>query len=384
VTALAIEHYGRVTDDALAELRAKIGQEMRISAPPYLTEANADAIRHWAEGIGDRNPLWTDPEYAAKTRWGMLLAPPTILYAFDRLAIGYRGGLPGIHSFFAGSNWDFRLPVRVGDKISVRVVFKDLVELKSRFAGRMFQQISEITFTNQRAEAVAVAESWGMRTERGTASDTGKYKALELASYSKHALAEIAETYQREEIRGPQPRYWEDVVEGDDLPTIIRGPYTVTTAIAFEQAWGGIFIQAHGRWFNYISRHPNAGIPSDEGVPEPPERVHWDSTLARKVGVPAAYDYGPERVAWLGSLVTNWMGDDALLRRLNVQVRRFNLIGDLTSCSGHVTDKEVVDGEHLVHVDIQATDQRGETTATGTASVVLPTRADGVTANGRG
>ena len=225
-----------MTDEALAKLRAKVGQEVRINTPPYLTEANADAIRHWAEGIGDRNPLWTDPDYAAKTRWGTLIAPPTMLYAFDRLSIGYRGGLPGIHSFFAGSNWDFRRAVRVGDKISVQVVFKDLVELPSRFAGRMFQQISEITFTNQRGEVVAVAESWGMRTERATASDTGKYRSLELASYSDEALDEIADKYRREEIRGVKPRHWEDVAEGDPIPTIIRGPYTVTTAIAFEQA----------------------------------------------------------------------------------------------------------------------------------------------------
>ncbi len=380
---MAIEHYGRISDDALAKLRAKVGQEMRVSQPPYLTEATRDAIRHWAEGIGDRNPLWTDPAYAAQTKWRGLLAPPTILYAFDRLSIGYRGGLPGIHSFFAGSHWTFHHPIRVGDQIVARVVFKDLVELSSRFAGRMFKQLSEITFTNQRGEAVAVAESWGMRTERGTASEKGKYKALELADYTQETLSEIGRAYEREEIRGARIRYWEDVREGEALPPIIRGPYTVTTAIAFEQAWGGLFIQAHGYWFDYVSRHPGAGIPNEEGVPEPPERVHWDTPFAQKVGVPAAYDYGPERISWLGTLLTNWIGDDGFLRHLNVEVRRFNLIGDLTTCQGRVTGKEVVEGQHLVHVDIAAQDQRGEATARGTATVVLPSRGSDGARNGR-
>ncbi len=37
-----------------------------------------DAIRHWADGIGDRNPFWL--------RHG--IAPPTILFAMDRVVSG--------------------------------------------------------------------------------------------------------------------------------------------------------------------------------------------------------------------------------------------------------------------------------------------------------
>lgn len=380
---MAVEHFGRVTDEALAALRSKIGQEMRVAARPYLTEASIDTIRHWADGIGDRNPIWLDPDYAARTRWGTLLAPPSILYAFDRQSIGYRGGLPGIHSFFAGGDWEYRQPIRRGDEIKARVVFKDLIELPSRFAGRMFKQLSEVTFTRQDGVVAAVAESWGMRTERTTASKKGKYKALELATYTPEEIQQIAERYRREEIRGATPRFWEDVAVGDELSPIIRGPYTVTTAIAFEQGWGGLFIHAHGNWYDLVSRHPNLGIANELGLPEPPERVHWDSDLAAKVGVPAAYDYGPERVAWLGTLLTNWIGDDGFLRRLYVEIRRFNLIGDLTTCTGRVTGKEVVDGEHRVSVEIRAEDQRGESTAQGHAMVVLPTRSQQAAGDGR-
>src|SRR3546814_20367924 len=35
---------------------------------PWNYEATRDGIRHYAHGIGDDNPLWCDPTYAAKTK----------------------------------------------------------------------------------------------------------------------------------------------------------------------------------------------------------------------------------------------------------------------------------------------------------------------------
>jgi len=90
--------------------------------------------------------------------------------------------------------------------------------------------------------------------------------------------------------------------------------------------------------------------------------------------VPSAYDYGPERVAWLGHLVTNWMGDTGMLARLTVQVRRHNLIGDTTWCRGIVTGRVLSEGRGEVTLGLSAVNQRGETIAGGQAVVVLPRR----------
>jgi hypothetical protein len=125
------------------------------------------------------------------------------------------------------------------------------------------------------------------------------------------------------------------------------------------------------RWYN---RHPKGGILNSFGAYEPPEIVHWDNDLARRVGVPAAYDYGPQRMAWLGHLMTNWMGDHGFLRNMDVQVRRFNLVGDTTWCRGKVAEKWKDGGRHLVGCEIWAEDQRGDVTAKGTATIELPPR----------
>jgi hypothetical protein len=70
-----------ITPEALPALRARIGQPVR-RPEPYIEVATRDAIRHWAHGIGDRNPFWA----------GAGVAPPTILFAMDRVVSGYVGG----------------------------------------------------------------------------------------------------------------------------------------------------------------------------------------------------------------------------------------------------------------------------------------------------
>lgn len=368
--------HGRASDDELARLRAKIGQKVTINEPPHLTEVTRDSVRHWAHATGDRNRLYLDEPYARASRHGSLLAPPCQLYAYSRISIGYRGGLPGVHSFFAGSHWRWHEPIRVGERIDTEVTFKDLVELPSKFAGRMFKQVSDVRFVNGEGRELAQAESWGMRVERVAAREKGKYKKLALAQpYTRGQLDDIAALYAQEKCRGSTTLYFEDVAAGDAVPQIVRGPYTATTAVAFEQAWGGLFIKAHGYWFDYLRRHPAAGIANAYNIPEPPEAVHWDTQLARSVGVPEAYDYGPERIAWLATMLTNWIGDDGFLAELYCEVRRFNLVGDLTYCRGKVVSTKARDARSgEVKVEIQAVDQRGDMNASGWAVVVLPRR----------
>lgn len=356
----------------LDAVRARIGQRVSVNAKPYLTEATRDAARRWAAAVGDRNRLWGDPEYAR--RWGHddTLAPPTILYAFDKMAIGYRGGLPGVHAFFGGTNWTWHRSIERGAAITADVVFKDLVEHASTFAEVSYQQISEVTYRDQDGNVIAVAEPWGMRVSRRAAQERERSRPIEVAHYTREEIDAIAAEYRAEQVRSDalDPT---TLAVGDKLPSLVRGPYTLTTAIAFEQAWGGLYVMAHGEWFDFLHRHPAAGLLNDQGVPEPPEAVHWDRDFARRAGLPEPYDYGPERVAWLGVLVTNWMGPTGFLRRLNVEVRKFNLVGDLTRLGGTVTSvTPEADDRTVIGLDVEAKNQRGERTAYGTAEVVLP------------
>ena len=96
--------------------------------------------------------------------------------------------------------------------------------------------------------------------------------------------------------------------------------------------------------------------------------------MAKHIGAPGAYDYGPERIAWLSQAMTDFVGDHGFVKKLYAEVRRFNVVGDLTRISGKVTDKFEENGEKLIECALVAHNQRGETTSFGTGIARLPSK----------
>jgi hypothetical protein len=262
--------------------------------------------------------------------------------------------------------------------ISTEAHLKDLVEHQTRFAGRAVQQTYHVDFFNQQGDLVAEADSWCFRTERDHAREQGtKYrdvKARPPRVYSEQELAEAYKLYADERVRGSTPRYWQDVTEGEALPVMFKGPMTVTGFIAYAQGWGGLYIRANKLAWKQIDAHRGLGIPNRFGIPDCPERVHWEEEFALEVGAPGAYDYGPERCSWLTHHLTNWMGDDGFLRRATCKIRRHNPEGDMLFIKGKVKRKFVEGGRHLVEIEQEARNQDDEVSVLGTGIVELPSR----------
>jgi acyl dehydratase len=370
--------FPKITEGGLDDLRRRIGVKIGATAEPWCYEATRDNIRHYAHGIGDDNPLWCDPEYAAKTSHGGILALPSFLFSTSRIVSGYVGGLPGVHAMWSGADWAWHKPVRRNDAISTEAHLKDLIEHETRFAGRAVQQIYHVDFFNQEGDKVAEADSWCFRTERDHAREQGsKYKevrAREPRRYTQEEINEGYKLYAHEEVRGGTPRYWQDVEEGEALPVMFKGPMTVTGFIAYAQGWGGLYIRANKLAWKLIDAHPGVGITNRFGIPDVPERVHWEEDFALEVGAPGAYDYGPERNSWLTHQLTNWMGDDGFLRKSHCKIRRHNPEGDMLFFNAKVKGKFVEDGRHLVEIEQEARNQDGELSVVGTGVVELPSR----------
>lgn len=365
---------GKITDEAIEAAKAMIGIQLRPEGP-YLQDATMDTLRNWCNGIGDLNPLYRDIGYATDTRYGGLIAHPMFPMAFGWLG-RTRWGLPGVHGFYAGNDWEIYRHVRPGDRVTAVERVVGVEEKHSKFSGRLVIQYVEASYFNQRSELIARAIGTCTRHERKAARDAGKYKEIEQHNYTDQERDEIDEMVLNEpqNIRGSSPRFWEDVVVGEELPTIARGPLSLMDTMGFLVGCGrghthGVVLQAAVKHPGHFFRNPEAG-----GGVEYTGIGHHRESVAKEVGVPGTYDYGPQRSSWMCTLVTNWMGDAGVLKRVRTQMRRFNIMGDTTFCKGKVIKKYIKDNTGLVDIELAAVNQRGEVTTPGLATVALPSR----------
>lgn len=372
------KQFPKITEQGMDALRQRIGVKIENTLEPWCHEATRDNIRHYAHGIGDDNPLWCDPEYAAETPYGGIIAPPSFLFACSRIISGYVGGLPGVHAMWAGADFTWHKVIRRNDEIHTEASLKDLIVHDTQFSGRAVQQIYHVRFFNGDGDLLSEADSWCFRTDRDAAREEGtKYTELKKkpdVEYSDADLAEFFRHYEEEDVRGATPRYYEDVSVGDAVPRVVKGPMTVTGFIAYAQGWGGLYIRANKLAWKQVKAHRGLGIKNKYGIPDCPERVHWEDEFATRVGAPAAYDYGPERCSWMTHHLTNWMGDSGFLRSCYTEIRRHNPVGDMLFIDGTVKRKFVEDGSGYVEVEQQALQQDGELSARGHGVVRLPMR----------
>ncbi len=365
----------KITQEMVDELLAVKGKEYPTKGQ-WNTEATRDTIRHWVEGIGDINPLYVDEAYAKKTRFGGITAPFSFLLSCEGRS--GRVGMPGIHALHAGVRFINHKPICAGDTIIASGGLHDLVEKKtSSFAKRTFVQTWFKHYRNQKGEIVSTLYDFAVRSERDTASEKGKYHGVTKHKWTEAELQDIWKGIEAEEVRGAKPRYWEDVNVGDDLRPVVKGPLTMSDVVAFKMGWGSQLvhhIRANEVRYWMMKRHPGIPIRNRLNVPDCPEAVHMDDDFAVRIGFPGWYDYGPQRVSWVANLMTNWVGDDGWVKEFYAEVRRPNIEGDVQWCKGKVTRKWVEGNEHLVACDIWAENQRGEITAPGNSTVILPSR----------
>ena len=102
------------------------------------------------------------------------------------------------------------------------------------------------------------------------------------------------------------------------------------------------------------------------------EPGHYDSGTAQKQGFQAAYADGPMITAFLGQVITDWMGINGHLIKLTVNYRTMVFPGDKLVCKGKVTHKHVEADRNLIECELWAENQGLERAVYGTATVELP------------
>lgn len=360
-----------ITDEALAEAKAMIGQDLIIEQSNY--EASRDTIRGYALGIGDSNPLYVDPSYAKTSQFGSLIAPPTFPYAIFSTIV--MPGFFGIQGIYGAARWTYHDRIVQGDVITASARVIEMIEKTGRRGGRFFVQVGETQYHNQNGQLVATCITDNLRIPRHGASGGGlTHEPRERYQYSQDELEAIEHAVFAEEVRGANTRYGEDVQTGENLVPVVKGPYEREDLLVFYSgALPDHYHASNQRWRLRRGTEINNLHPDRYKIPNS-GYGHQDTHAAREVGMPAAYDNGCQRVSWFGHLIGNWMGDAGLLAGLDVRVREPNLHGDTLWLEGIVRRKQRVDDRWLIDIDVSARNQLGVNTAVGTATAALPAR----------
>jgi acyl dehydratase len=338
----------------------------------------ADNVRDFCNYIGNPNPLYTEPARGVAGRFGRPLAPPTMVGT----AI-IAPGLRGVQWIYGGASWRFPGLFGPGDVISQtgRLIG---AEMKSgRSAAQMIVQQGRTTCTNQHGEVVVEADLYCTRIPRRRAKGGLNYAQRDVR-WTTDDLEELRERLAKQASmrRGAELRYFEDVAVGDEIQPLSFGPLRLSDialtrgSIVFGIIGGKESDGGFGYMLNHYRRHPSDSYVNPEtGVAEHPHRGHWETFMAREVGMPGIYDVGYQRLGWLSRAVTDWMGDDGRLRALEGWLRRPNIVGDVTTIAGRVVAKRRVGGQALVDCSFSGLNQADEETLTGSATVELVSRA---------
>ena len=137
--------------------------------------------------------------------------------------------------------------------------------------------------------------------------------------------------------------FWEDIEENQELPALVKDP-TTQQLVRYAGASGDFY------------------------------QIHYDKDFAIDTGLPGVIIHGALKNAFLGQLITDWIGESGTLKKLSVQYRGMDIPGEQITCTGKVLKKYSENGEYLVDCEIQLTNNKGERTTPGHATVALPTR----------
>lgn len=367
------------TDEMLADMRSRIGTQLRTEGCINNEVATRLAILRFCEGIGDDNPLWMDPEYGAASLFGGIIAPPSFIFA---CLASVQFGWAGLGGFHAETTMTFKAPIKVGDWITPRITFDGFDGPDdSQFGGRRIKDYIRQEYFNQKDELLATFICSRMRFERGEMQKRRESRKIELPHpWTEDQLRELEDAALSEVPRGATPRFWEDVQIGDEIDTVTKGPIGLTDEIAFVAAGAAPIprVAAHRISLKRYRKHPKWAFrdPTTNAL-EPVYSVHYNDYAARLQGAQIAYDVGIQRTCWGIHALTNWAGDAGFLKALTGQYRAHVYLSDAVRLGGKVVGKSVdEDGDHLVSLETWAINQRDQNVMPGTAVIALPRKGE--------
>jgi acyl dehydratase len=157
-------------------LQALVGRPMGGQGPSVAPDpVNQPMIRHWATAFADANPVYTDPDFAARSRFGGIVAPPCMLQTWTMATpklegIAARGGSPVeltgsnplslldeagyVATLASNSEFEIERYVRLGEVITATTAIESISDEKQTRIGRGYFITWLTTYTVAGGEVV--------------------------------------------------------------------------------------------------------------------------------------------------------------------------------------------------------------------------------------
>lgn len=386
---MSTDEWNQTVDDALAYHEKIKGRrtpvEWRVPATAYWTGitnryVTTDIIRRFAYAIGDPNPLWSDPNYAINTRWGSIIAPPTFEINFGQPhGIKETIHLPGFNNFDGGTAREYFTVMRPGDQIvyGVDTYLGAQEKTKPGSPTRTILLQGQRTLFNEKGEKYVEIVGSAILVGSPPGRKVGRQQPIAKVvrpHYTQEQL-DALHTYYDEELagkwrRGAEIRFWDDVVVGEEIPAVIKGPLDDSDVRSYMGGMLGYCAAFVGKWA-LIKHEPRNFLDPETGALKGDWEWHADDAEAQRRGMDYALAEGKQNQAVIGHAITNWMGDDAFLKKMDLRNRAVNYHGDMNWAKGKVIKKYVEKNEHLVDLEVWAECQDGRIHTSGTATVRL-------------
>ena len=341
------------------------------------TRITNDTIKRLVDAIGDTNPLYRDPEYAKKTRYGGIIAPPCWTFSIT-YGVYPEFATPDYSSLYVGDRLTWYLPASPGDKIDYKSAWPTNVEVKqTRTGGQTVFCDGVHEFQRHQGGIPLVRHEY---TTCYIPINTSNYSKIqsgaEKREYTQEYMESVFAAQDAEKPWGSTPHYFEDVSIGETLAPVVRGPFSVSES--------NIWTNAAGQYFFSSDRlHRMVHEQSGWGFYQPEMNVWFNlhensfddwGGVREHSGSYVPGGFGSQRAAWVMLMLNNFASDEGFLWKLNLQHRRKGGFHNVFWSSGVVTEKHVENGRCWVDIDVRIEDQTGAMLLKGDAKVILPSR----------
>jgi acyl dehydratase len=320
----------------LERLRARIGAQN----PPDVARdpVNAAMIRHWCDAMTDHNPVYTDPDRAAKSIHGGIVAPPAMLNAWTMPGLpGRRGNDPSMNPLRAldaagftsviatNSEHEYVRYLRLGDLLHGQSELVDVSEEKQTTLGLGHFVTSRTSYRTQSGEQVGRMFFRLLKFRPGSARTAAPAPKPAPARELPPRPPRRETTLRASEVRAG------DVLEPCPVPI------TTTLIVA-----GAIASRDY-------------------------QDVHHDREAALRRGTPDIFMNILTSSGLAARYVTDWAGPEALLTALRIRLGAPNYPGDTMRLEGRVAKAEA----GSVEVALRGANRLGDH-VTGTIELRLP------------